>query len=449
MSVILQRLSRLQGEVVRHGSRIPQLDGIRGLAILMVLLVHARLWADSPRHVLVGGLDVTFFVQNARLGVNLFFVLSGYLLFSQYIGRHLRHAPHPTYTSFLRRRLSRIVPAYYVLLFAAFLVIPASQPLLRLDRVEGLENLISHVFFVHNFSRPFSASVSVVWSLGVEMQFYLLLPLMAALTLKGQAWKRRILIAWLLSILLYIAMALLGPFSPLRVEIPPELSLPYHANEFMTGYLAAAVLPLLQRSPRFIRHRQRIALLLQIAGGLLIVYMMRVGSSGFTGTGLEQLVRDYLWYPMVGVGFAMLILGAVNSEGWLSRLWTSGALVFLGITSYGIFLWHYMLMPNLANLTFIQPIADPALHILVIFLMALPLSALVGYISYALVESPFLKKHATPRPDKPVTVYPTQRVTARGGMTPESVVAHEIGTGRTPTTEDGQGQRRVRDRRFR
>jgi peptidoglycan/LPS O-acetylase OafA/YrhL len=147
--------------------RSPGLDLIRAVAIILVMLFHASLFRlDSAQH---------WIVRFGWMGVDLFFVLSGFLIAGQLL-RPLARGSNPNYSRFFGRRLLRTLPAYFVVLAAYFLVPsirerPVIQPLWQF--LTFTENLL--------IAPPIPKAFSHAWSLCVEEQFYLLFPAVVAI----------------------------------------------------------------------------------------------------------------------------------------------------------------------------------------------------------------------------------------------------------------------------
>jgi len=174
------------GEEVRQWRGwIPALDGIRGLAILMVMLFHygGNLERTNPIGRLVGGL-----FSFGWSGVDLFFVLSGFLITGILLDS--RNAEN-YFSSFYARRVLRIFPAYYVSLALLLLILPMLDPPLRLSLPS---DQWMYVFYAQNwvgiFDYPGRGLLTPYWSLAVEEQFYLVWPLVVARVCRRAAGMR-------------------------------------------------------------------------------------------------------------------------------------------------------------------------------------------------------------------------------------------------------------------
>jgi peptidoglycan/LPS O-acetylase OafA/YrhL len=169
---------------------IAPIEGLRGVAVLLVVMFHYAVALDARfADPWIAAADASAFtrviVRNGMLGVDLFFLITGFLLVLPWLRRADEGGAAPSVRDFWRRRVERILPAYYVQLLVLFLVfVPLLRGLefWRYNPTYMFENLSAHIFLVHYFSPATSASVSVngsLWSLALEAQFYLLLPLLA------------------------------------------------------------------------------------------------------------------------------------------------------------------------------------------------------------------------------------------------------------------------------
>ncbi len=168
---------------------IPAIEGLRGIAVLWVVIFHyVTLRSEGFADPLIMWIDTTsvprIIVRNGFLGVDLFFLITGFLLTLPWFKHGLEGRMRPSAREFYIRRARRILPAYYVQLALLFFVfLPLLNPTLwRAARGFVLANLALHTLFLH-YSTPYSsASLSIngpLWTLALEAQYYLLLPLIA------------------------------------------------------------------------------------------------------------------------------------------------------------------------------------------------------------------------------------------------------------------------------
>jgi peptidoglycan/LPS O-acetylase OafA/YrhL len=299
--------------------RIPALDGIRGLAIGLILWLHAMPSA-FPRHPFLN-----WIVKMGRFswsGVDLFFVLSGFLIG----GILLDAVESPNYfKTFYIRRAYRILPLYGLLL------------LLGIAVTRSFYWLPQYLLMLQNFWMAFIgtfgiSALSMTWSLAIEEQFYLTLPLMVRFT------SRRRLVVGLASVvfmaplfrwLAYHVFAYHG-FKGHMVAV--YVLTPCRADSLCLGVLAAVA----RRTPWVwakLQQRQNyvyLALALYAVAGIVILLGPSVGFP-YSPFGLG--------YSFVG-GFYALLLVSVLLNARLSRMFSWAPLRGLGIIAYGLYLFH-------------------------------------------------------------------------------------------------------------
>src|SRR5215207_2947477 len=146
------------------------------MACLMVYLYHLRWHAqpsiEDPIQLSLFGLNLEPLLARFDAGVAIFFVLSGLLLSHPFWRAMLRQESSPNAKQYYWRRMCRIVPAYYAVLIVVYLLRPGTCTLF------GAVDFVLHLSFLHNFSESSYLGVyPLLWTIGIEFQFYLLLPL--------------------------------------------------------------------------------------------------------------------------------------------------------------------------------------------------------------------------------------------------------------------------------
>ena len=163
----------------------PECDGIRGIAILLVFWVHCSVLLHShrPDYPIWDIFHIT--VYSGYYGVQLFFVLSAYLLFRSQYARISNGRKPQRLSHFIIRRFFRIAPLYYLSTLAIVLMVDTGLP-----ANEKLKHTVLHLLFLHIFYPETAYSInSVTWSLGVEFMFYLCLPFIVLITFQLSNWK--------------------------------------------------------------------------------------------------------------------------------------------------------------------------------------------------------------------------------------------------------------------
>ena len=318
--------------------RLHFVDGLRGLAMLSVLLYHNWLYGGQWRVPLVVGgraFNLAACLSYGHIGVNLFLVLSGFCLYWP-LTRPDR--PWPTLWEFTRRRCRRILPPYY----AALLFFWA---LLLLDTVthrhyhedattvhHAVLSLVWHLAMLHNLNPSYVLSINgVFWSLALEFSLYVLFPVLAEGFRRLGPWLPAaaalgIDLAWRHAV---AAQVTLG--TPPADSFVLNNSLPGRCFEFAAGMTAAWGAARLLRAEEGgqCERISRSCLFLSLASGAAAVG----ATERWGGT---SLFPDALW----GLSFAALMAAAARSSSALHRGLSHPALVRLGIFSYSVYLIH-------------------------------------------------------------------------------------------------------------
>ncbi len=334
---------------MKHRSDI---DGLRAVAVIAVLLFHAGIARVS------GGFT----------GVDVFFVISGYLI----TGIILADIAKGRFSiaHFYERRIRRILPALYTVLvgasIATYVLVPPDQ-----FREFG-ESLIATAFFSSNVlfwhqSGYFRAPAEMkpllhTWSLAVEEQFYLLYPLF----LWGVSRYFRKRYRPVLLVLFFLSCAL-SIYAVQHFQNAAFYLAPSRAWELLLGgMLAVPVLPPL-------RHR-RTADVLSIIGLASILFGFVMLSRASTFPGLNAL------YPTIGT--ALIIYTGSEIETPVSRLLSLRPVVFIGLISYSLYLWHWVLIVLLKYYV-ARPLAGPEIALILLGSVGL------AVLSWHFIENPF------------------------------------------------------------
>lgn len=358
--------------------RVLELDGLRGVAILLVLIWHyvsidphvsLKLWALRP----------------LWSGVDLFFVLSGFLIGGILIDA--RQSPRLLGT-FYGRRFARIIPLYALLLGAYALLIAITRAGYADDASPLVANRLPpypYLFFLQNFWMAWydslgAAFISLTWSLAVEEQFYLTLPLVI------RAVSNRALI-WICvaSIAVAIAMRTMLFLSFPDLFWPVYVLTPCRMDALMLGVLAAIVVRD-EHARTIVRRRPDVLWVLAFGLAALIGYMSRRGWM----IGSPQMS---IWgYTVLASFYAVALLLAVTQRGSpFSRALRFGPLRRLGGIAYGVYLIH---MPALILVNAYLLKALPRQYDLpfgTAALIALLVTVVVASLSWRFFERPFVR----------------------------------------------------------
>lgn len=314
----------------------PGIDLLRALAALLVLVYHViRLgnWAHLPES------EIWFSFRNGWIGVDLFLVISGFVITLTALNGHERQGP-AFGRDFVRHRLARIVPLYY-LTTLVFLVL-VDPGLFMLENGVWRRHLATHLLFVHNLHHATHGSINgPAWSVALEMQYYLVMLILTP-------WLARIGVARLL--LFSMAGAALwrylttlwwtpGVAQPI-VQFIYQTQLPGVIDEFAMGMALAM---LVRRGPAALGGvlapgwRNCLAWL-TLSAALLSLAAWWLDSQAYWNTPFMLVA----WRPVLAAGFAAMLAGFITCPA-AGAMWLA-PLRYLGQVSYGLYLWHMMVL---------------------------------------------------------------------------------------------------------
>lgn len=347
----------------------PALDGLRGVAILLVVFLHN-----------FGFMNYFFF---GWLGVDLFFVLSGFLITEILINS----VGQPGYLKkFYARRILRIFPLFYLALIVCLLVLPNIKSLgLQADYYTNnqfwLWTYLQNWLFI--FKEPYGDKVLLhTWSLAVEEQFYLLWPLLILL-FRGP----RKLLAVMLILLIATGVARYIVWS-YRIEDLAYSSL--YTFTRIDGLCIGSMVALLQKINPFFLKRNTVYIVLLTAAINFGFYFIN-NEKGFS---LPYLA--FAGYTTFAVLFGLLVYEAVTGDSkivqWILNI---RLLKFFGKISYGLYVWHWpvyiLLFDNTRNRITDNHIVSSHLAELFSGIFVTIIAVLVSLASYRYFEKPFLR----------------------------------------------------------
>jgi peptidoglycan/LPS O-acetylase OafA/YrhL len=333
----------------------PALDGVRAVAITLVVLRHA-----------------TGYPASGAFGVDVFFVLSGFLITSLLLDERFRYGA-VSLRNFYGRRALRLLPALIAML-AFFLGVSIVAYLRHGEAlakpafgvVAGLGYFTNLALTTHGGVSAMPPALTHLWSLAAEEQFYIVWPALLFVVLRARLRLAGIVLVCGIALMMAEQLRLLldGTWSP-RIE--------YGVDTRSTSILVGCLLAVLLASglrPNVEALGRRFG----VVGVALLAALVVVdfGRARYAGPLL-----------LVGIASAALILCALDSGSWTSRVLALAPLVFLGRISYALYLWH---IPILA----LFGISHPEVSFRVVPAVAVAVGCAIG--SYYLVEKPFLRR---------------------------------------------------------
>lgn len=327
---------------------IPQLDGLRGIAVLLVIIFH------SAPDILPGG----------YLGVDMFFVLSGYLITRILVSEHTATG-RISMKEFYKRRALRLFPAFY-----SMLIILSFLALFRTDPIFHLKAIAISGSYLMNWARAFETRFEVylghTWSLSIEEQFYIIYPVILLFLLntinRQNIWK------WILSLLVIVFV-----WRMYLITSGANLNRTYNgfdtrADSLLFGCLISII--------KFNYLSIKYMFLPFIMSLFFIIYCSLFVT-------IKNDWMNYYGFTLAAISSGFIILHAVNNPTSIfSQLAATMPLVKIGKISYGMYLWHYPILYGVVRFIDYPPFILVACMVLTIG---------VASLSFKYIESPALR----------------------------------------------------------
>ncbi len=368
-------------------AHLDALTGVRALAALWVFFYHAWLASGSPQVVIalgVANVNLAPWFAFGWVGLDIFFILSGFLLTRQEwirlegkggVGAINGRGPFLAFCrTFLRKRILRVYPAYYGCLTLLMLLATTHLYL----RLPGRLELLLHLGMMHNMIEAYIATLNgVFWTLPFEWQFYLFFPLLFLLLVRAGPWMLAIVGLGLV----YAAKA----HVIVTYDGFMQTQLPIRLDAFVLGMCAghyAARTPLGRRPAQCAFY----------AGMLVLFALPLVFADLPTGNHYYSL-KGFLRPLWIQLGVILMLLGMTGEQHPGVALFGNRLAVGLGVISYSIYLLHVPVMEMfILHRGALGPLARLPYGLPLLLSCALPLILLASYISYKLVEQPFLRR---------------------------------------------------------
>lgn len=355
---------------------LQEVDGFRFFAIGTVLLYHlnthfARTVSESGEALNTQGNLLTSIISRGSLGVDVFFAISGFILALPFARQRLFHEKPVSLKAYYIRRLTRLEPPYVIslvlLLFVHLLILHESFRNI-------FPNFLASLFYVHSFVFDEWSKINpVAWSLEVEVQFYLLAPVLAIFfSIRNPVWRRIVIVSVIVASIAHYN------FNYAMIEsLHLRKSLFMHLHQFLIGFLFADLFltdwkeTLKQKSFGF-----------DIAGivalSLLFVFNLPY-----------NLYADLLFGICLFISFIALFKGKL-----INAFFTNTWIVIIGGMCYSIYLLHYALIALLTkfSITLFNSEWGYVVNYGIQALIIIPIVLLVSAIFFALIEKPCMDK---------------------------------------------------------
>ncbi|HTI15005.1 MAG TPA: acyltransferase [Dictyobacter sp.] len=341
---------------------IPVLDGVRAVAIIAVISFHIgqmtnnHLW-NMVKYPLGGAIEIF-----GESGVTLFFVLSGFLLFLPYARSFVFQSEWPQARAFYLKRVLRIMPAYYIALFGVILLF--QRQYLRPDHWKALFFFL--VFYMDSTRLTFRLLDGPLWTLAVECQFYLLLPLfmlgflqvVKRVVADPQRRLRAVFICCVVFIILSLAVRFIGIYYSSR-PVWPVFQVVFFFIYGIVGkswenFAVGMLMCLFYTYAQHPEHGQQMLCrikqfsLVFLGVGLVVLLFAALWNFNVLQTQipafhfLNFLTSLYLIFygTVVAFGYGFCMLAIIFGPSWLQRIFACWPLRWLGWISYAVYMWH-------------------------------------------------------------------------------------------------------------
>lgn len=346
-------------------NRINILDGFRGVAVILVLLYHY----------------LPFF-SFGWVGVDLFFVLSGFLI----TGKLIESLGSKKYfLSFYCKRLLRIVPLYYLILLLLFVLLPAALPSFVSGSVNQLFSQQWHYWFftvnIHDAFNGWPDNVTLVplWSLACEMQFYLFWPFVVLLFYRPSNNKFiTVLIVFIAAAILFRLFGNAGHYFSSAFSY---VLLPARLDAFSIG----AMLYIFVNDERFARLLKTGWKISVVCLALILVVVFCQGGSWH----LDDMLASQAGYTLNALFWGGLMGSAIQGNNGFRRFFSNGWLMNAGKYSYAIYILHVPVKVVLLKFSGGPSTASGSYYLII--LVAAVATILFSIISFHLIEKRFLR----------------------------------------------------------
>lgn len=347
---------------------MPGLDGVRAVAVIAIIIYHL-----NPQ-----------WLSGGFLGVDTFFVISGYLITSLLLTEY-HNTGKIELMSFWLRRVKRLIPAVLFLVMGVIVLslifMPTEIQKVRADSIAAIFYVSNWWYIMQNvdyFEQFAVQPLKHLWSLAIEEQFYLVFPivLLSLLSFIRRLKSIRIIFLILLVISMIAMMVLYVPNENVaRVYFGTDTRI----QTLLMGVLLALVWPPFQLKAKV---KRQMRTMIDTAGvvGLAILFIC------FKFVSETNSILYYGGFFLISMVTLLVIASSVHPSGYFAKFLGNKVFTFIGSRSYSLYLWHYPIIV-LIHHQFVQGQIPPLVYVVEILLMVL-----MAEFSYKFIEQPFRKE---------------------------------------------------------
>ncbi len=364
------------------------LDSLRGLSTILIVVYHISFVSG---HTVAHANSSGAYIDRLNIGVAIFFVLSGFLIFRPFAHSLIHGSPLPKTRNYYLKRAARILPGYWLALFVL-----AGLDALTIVNTSGF---IRNVFIVHSFTEHnVFTGIRQAWTLAIEMSFYVVVPAFAYIFVRQT--KRRDGPVSVSSLLKALSVLFLSAYV-FRLFIhqtdfwflkTAHIWLPSHMDTLALG-MGLAVLV---EAPTSSETLSKVRIFLANHTGAFVlssvfVWFMSANINMAIGLNKSEFHIELLGHFLYGMASVLLVAPfCVDSRSLLVKAVSLRLFTWLGTISYGIYLWHMAFLEgNFAEKY--MPYTENDGQVLLRFLVVLPASIAIASLSYYALERPIMR----------------------------------------------------------
>ncbi len=372
----------------RIAARNSSLDSLRGLSTIMIVVYHIfSVSGFSVSH----ADSIGAYTDRLNVGVSIFFVLSGFLIFRPFVHALLNQSPTPKTSTYYFKRAARILPGYWCALF----VLAAADAL----TIRNSSGFLRNVFLVHSFTMEgVFTGIRQAWTLTVEMSFYLVTPIFIYF-LSFRSRKRDSTVS-IKVITISIACIFFSSYL-FRLFLhathfwflqTAHIWFPAHIDTIALGMFVALLVEAPEKFGPFFKFKIFLArhsgLVLT---GSLVVWILSANINMSIGWTTPAFHIDLLCHFLYGISSLLLLIPfCVDKSSRFTRVLSIRVLSWLGTISYGIYLWHMAFLGGNFAEKF-MPYTENDGQVLLRIFWVIPLSIALAVISFYCLERPIMR----------------------------------------------------------
>ena len=364
------------------------LNSLRGLSTILIVVYHISFVSGyTVAHANSSGA----YIDRLNIGVAIFFVLSGFLIFRPFAHSLIHGSPLPKTRNYYLKRAARILPGYWLALFVL-----AGLDALTIVNTSGF---IRNVFIVHSFTEHnVFTGIRQAWTLAIEMSFYVVVPAFAYVFVRQT--KRRDGPVSVSSLLKALSVLFLSAYV-FRLFIhqtdfwflkTAHIWLPSHMDTLALGMGLAVLVEAPASAKTLLKVKNFIA---NHTGSFVVcsvfVWLISANINMAIGLNRTEFHIDLLGHFLYGIASVLLVAPfCVDSQALLVKAVSFRLFTWLGTISYGIYLWHMAFLGgNFAEKY--MPYTENDGQVLLRFLVVLPASIAIASLSYYVLERPIMR----------------------------------------------------------